>query len=151
MVLHLRQRNVVEYLTGLEAASHATWAQLATTSTTTPVRLLLCHPAWLNDPEHLVGLGLYPFRGTATSVDCSAMELWGYQCPLTSEQIEADHLFPLSLGGPAVGTNQVWLCRVHNQWKGANLMDFPWERDEPAWLSEQIDRMSRLVDGSSVI
>ncbi len=77
---------------------------------------------------------------------CQSDVVWGYKCPLTEESIESDHFFPRALGGPAIGTNQVWLCRTHNQWKGSDLMHYPWERGAPEWLDRQIERMRVLID-----
>ena len=150
-VLAMRQAGVVGYLTRLEQASHVSWFEFDPNDGLATA-LILCNPLWLEDPgAHREGLGLHPFRGAGSGRECQATALWGYNCPLTEETIESDHLFPMSLGGPAVGTNQVWLCRVHNQWKSANLMDFPWERRRPPWLDTQIERMARLVRPDSVL
>jgi hypothetical protein len=149
--LAVRQSCVIEYLTLLESASHVSWFEFSASASLASA-LVLCHPLWLDAPAaHREGLGLHSFRGGVVGRECQSRALWGYPCPLTEEPIESDHLFPMSLGGPAVGTNQVWLCRVHNQWKGANLMDFPWERGIPAWLPDQIERMVRLVRRDGVL
>jgi hypothetical protein len=149
--LTLRQSGVIRYLRLFESASHVGWVELSEI-TDLAARLLLCHPLWLDAvDDHKIGLGLHGFRGGGSSRVCESHLLWGYECPLTDERIESDHLFPMSLGGPAVGTNQVWLCRVHNQWKASNLMDYPWERGEPPWLDRQISRMRELVPADGVL
>lgn len=149
-VLAVRQMSVIEYLKLLEAASHRPWQELATLDSL-PARLLLCHPQWLDDPAGMAGLGLVSFMGRGVGGRCQSVDLWGYECPLTEEGFEADHLFPRSLGGPATAANQVWLCRVHNQWKGTDLIHFPWERGRPSWLDQQVERMATFVDPGQVI
>lgn len=140
-----REACVIEYLTLLESASHKSWFEFDPFASL-PTALLLCHPGWLSDPSsQAAGLGLGAFRGASRGLRCEAFSLWGYECPLTEEGIESDHLFPRSLGGPWVGSNQVWLCQVHNAWKSSDLMHFPWERGRPAWLDPHLQRMQGVV------
>jgi hypothetical protein len=126
-----------------------TWAQLAERKDLVS-KFVLCHPGWL-PPEPTVrsGLGLTPFTRAGLRGRCRSDLLWGYDCPLEEHEIEADHMFPVALGGPAVGTNQVWLCRLHNQWKGCDLLPFPWELGEPEWLQVQLQRLGRIVSATA--
>jgi hypothetical protein len=71
---------------------------------------------------------------------CEARRLLGRECPFNSvqdpelqESIEADHLWPHALGGPSVGSNRLWLCRVHNGMKAASVDHFHWA-EYPRWL-----------------
>jgi hypothetical protein len=144
--LGLRRSSVIQYLRWLETASHTSWLEVAQQQTLARL-FVLCHPAWLEgSATQPAGLGLHEFQGSATGGECQANLLWGYDCPLTEEEIQSDHLFPLALGGPAVGTNQVWLCRVHNQWKSSNLLEYPWERGEPQWLARQVELFAERID-----
>ena len=150
-VMLLRQRSVLRYLQLLEAAHDTTWHSISA-ETDLPARFILCHPQWLEEPElHADGLGLRPFRGQGRGSHCQTEILWGYKCPLTEVPIECDHRFPSSLGGPALGTNQVWLCQVHNRWKAADLLAFPWELGEPAWVEDQVASFAGLVTPGSPI
>lgn len=134
----LRQRRVLDYLNGLERARGSTWFELEKESDEA-TRLLLCHPGWVRpDIDAVRALKLGNFRGDSESDGpCGSGMVWGYECPLADEPLESDHLFPQSLGGPTLGTNHVYLCRVHNAWKSADLLAFPWELGVPAWQPEQ--------------
>lgn len=149
-VLSFIQEAVIAYLELLESASHHPWSFFRPL-TTLPARLLLCHPLWLDDDRNRLALGLHGFKGHVSGRTCQSSVLWGYECPLTEESIESDHLYPVSLGGPAIGTNQIWLCRVHNMWKGADLLGFPWERGEPLWVDNQLRRMETFVHADTTI
>lgn len=141
----LRQECTTRYIIGLEEACGLPWGSVAQRSDLVS-RLVSCHPGWLPPSPYLrAGLGLTAFRPGARRGPCRADLLWGYECPLKEQAIEADHHFPVALGGPAVGTNQVWLCRLHNQWKGADLLPFRWEDGEPEWLQVQQEQLHRLV------
>lgn len=145
-VRDIRQECVVEYLTWLETATHTSWEHVAREANLAR-RFVLCHPAWLQGASREPSaLGLHGFVGGERGRKCQANLLWGYDCPLTEEEIQCDHLFPLSLGGPALGTNQVWLCQIHNQWKSSNLLEYPWERGEPQWLVKQIAEFAACID-----
>jgi hypothetical protein len=143
-VLHLRLTHVVQYLTALERASHTTWQAFAVDAATLPERLVLVHPGW-HRGDVTAQLLLQSFSGSLTGSECQSDRLWGYDCPLTSTQIHCDHVFPRALGGPRDGTNQVWLCALHNGWKSSDLFAYPWEVGEPHWLQGQLTRVSGLL------
>lgn len=144
-LMSLRQSRTITYLSLLEEARAVSWLN-SRNSTSLEARLVLCHPGWLpTGRTTLIGLGLSEFRLSEVRGTCRADIIWGYKCPLPEQTIEADHMFPRALGGPATGTNQVWLCRLHNQWKSCDLLAFPWEFGEPEWLSEQIARVQEVV------
>lgn len=132
------------YLEALEKASHFTWGALAEDALGLPEKLILVHPKW-HPLDVSRALNLLPFVVTDGTEQCQAERIWGYECPLTDRTIQADHVFPRSLGGPRDGLNQVWLCADHNGWKGNDLFGFPWENGEPAWLEAQVQRVRRML------
>ena len=101
-------------------------------------KLTLIHPDVLSE----VGLTenqINKFRGTnkfdrdnISTRKCASDKIWGYECNLTSneQEIEQDHLFPYSLGGPTIKQNRIFLCRYHNQLKGNDIHLYPWEEEE---------------------
>lgn len=144
-VANLRQSSTLRYIEQLEAARYVPWGQLKEPSGLVE-KLLRCHPGWLPHGQSVrVALGLTSFPRRSLVGRCEAVLLWGYNCPLKERDIQADHLFPLALGGPADGTNQVWLCDLHNQWKGCDLIPFPWELGEPQWLAQHLQRLSSMI------
>lgn len=144
--LRLRHDCVVSYLADFALALERDWFDMAASpDLTLPRALLLCHRMWLRDEadvDRRLGLGSFP--RTRTTGQCQATVLWGYECHLEFP-LQQDHLFPAALGGPAVNTNHVWLCSLHNGWKGADLTAYPWERGWPDWLSPQLERMRDIV------
>lgn len=137
--LRVRSSMTLAYLESIEEARHSTWEQFAVGYGGNVARdLVLLHPAWFGGLAHSpAGLALSRFTGEYRSGQCACERLWGYGCPIREVPIESDHLFPRSLGGPAIASNQVWLCRIHNAWKAADLTLFPWEEGRPAWLENQ--------------
>ena len=80
-------------------------------------------------------------------VECQAVVVWGYQCPVTGENMEQDHLFPHSLGGITCDRNQIWLCRYHNMLKGNDVHCYPWEESArwASWLDDYIETVHSKV------
>lgn len=76
---------------------------------------------------------------------CQSEILWGYKCELEGE-IEVDHLFPYSLGGPSNGSNKLHLCRLHNRLKSSDIHFYPWEKGEPAWLEVVLGKIRDFRD-----
>jgi hypothetical protein len=144
----LRQACVVDYLTALEEAAHVFWLGARDQADSLARRLVLIHPGW-HEGDVSRALQLVPFTGTLRGGRCHSERLWGYRCPLSDMRIEADHIFPMALGGPAKGTNQVWLCSLHNGWKSSDLLAFPWEEEEPAWLGAQLEQVEALLPEDS--
>jgi len=136
------------YLEWLELAHTHSWQELFDSSENReiPLDLVLCHPGWLEGVVNPSGkLGLGSFENKLGEEPCQSDLLWGYKCPMGGSKVQQDHLFPSSLGGPAVNTNHVWLCPLHNRWKSSDLSPFPWERGRPSWLSDQLGRMKSLL------
>jgi hypothetical protein len=142
--LTLRQQYVRSYLQALEMAAHVSWQELREYNFSLAYRLMLVHPRW-HALDRSSALDLLPFSRALRGDVCQSEKLWGYSCPLTDRSIEADHMFPKSLGGPRNGSNQVWLCSDHNLWKGQDLFNFPWENGEPQWLHQQLNRVEGLL------
>lgn len=120
-------------------------------------KLALLHPEHFNSldlPNHTNTKTLQTsiqgnrrFASQQSNVLCQSMLIWGYECPIETD-LQQDHLFPYSLGGPTVGTNRIWLCRYHNMVKTSDIHCFPWEELEQRcgpWLDNQIDKMRQKV------
>jgi hypothetical protein len=143
--LELRQAHVIAYLRLLPDVRSRPWLAALEVAESLPERLLLLHPVWLEgvtDAWKVQGpAGFGPIKNPSR---CKADLLWGYACPLAHEPLQSDHVFPYSLGGPTTGMNRLALCAVHNGWKGADLVNFPWERGEPDWLGDQLQTIRRV-------
>lgn len=149
-VWQYRQESTRAYVEALANALDNTWQNVFSRAADLPTKMVLCHPRWLAaevDRARVLNLG--SFDGGERRGICASERLWGYACPLLHEPLHADHLFPRSLGGPRLGTNQVWLCRLHNSWKSADLVSFPWEEGEPTWLEQQLLTVSRVVSAGA--
>ena len=145
-VLELRQDHVLAYLHRLPLTRGKPWLDAVELANTLPERLALLHPHWLEGvTTQLAVQGAPAFTRSSARATCRADLLWGYDCPLAHEAIQADHVFPYSLGGPSTGSNRLSLCRVHNSWKGADLANFPWELGEPDWLADQLGSVRRVM------
>ncbi|MDE2933016.1 MAG: hypothetical protein OXS47_03990, partial [Chloroflexota bacterium] len=116
-----------------------------------PQALVLVHPDFYAAREAEVGMsirGSRSFSRTAGqhAAGCMADRIWLSACRLRSgSEVQADHLFPYSLGGPTLAANQLFLCGAHNGAKGSDVHLFPWEQGEPDWLATQVERISRLL------
>lgn len=94
--------------------------------------------------------GVCPIRGRrnfesdAGSLECQSNIVWGYVCDLEQYQIVNDHQFPYSLGGPTLASNKIYLCKLHNALKAADIHFFKWECEEPIWLDTIICRIGKL-------
>ena len=76
--------------------------------------------------EKIQGKRSFSYR--MTNEKCQSETLWGYSCPLTTETLASDHLFPFSFGGPTNNAiNRKTLCRWHNMIKSNDIHCYPWE------------------------
>lgn len=115
-------------------------------------RLALIHPEHYRDFLSLSG-STCPVRGARTFDQqaaqqfdtCASPIIWGYPCECPMPTLCADHCFPWSLGGPTVSANKILLCREHNSLKGADIHFYPWERGQPEWLVDVIERLFRSM------
>jgi hypothetical protein len=110
-----------------------------------PQALTLVHP-WQyerilkSDIARIQGPRSFPTDIGISSLTCRSETIWGYTCSChTQNNLQADHLFPHSLGGPTLPDNKIYLCSFHNQMKGSDIHLFPWEKGEPHWLKAQLD------------
>lgn len=112
-------------------------------------RMAMIHPFFYGD----VGKTPCPIRGKRSfdRIDyfphdvCQSELLWGYKCPFGKQALEADHLFPHSMGGPTRSDNKVYLCKIHNQnCKGSDAHIYPWERGKPIWLDGLIEKIQQI-------
>jgi hypothetical protein len=113
-----------------------------------PETLTLLHGQWWSHGAHhrIQGRRRYTEAASRTADRCRADLIWGYQCGLRTEgHPEYDHVFPYSLGGPTIAANRIPLCRIHNAVKGADVHLFPWEAGEPAWVADQLKRITALM------
>ena len=96
-----------------------------------PQSMVLVHPDFYAEREAEVGMSIRGPRSFATTAGqyaagCMADRIWLLACALRSRSaVQADHLFPYSLGGPTLAANQLFLCRAHNGAKGSDVHLFP--------------------------
>lgn len=146
--------SAVNYLMALEKSFLIGWLTSYRSEPKTIFgQLALLHPLHLEEldlPAHkTVGViqrslqGPRAFSSTLGGNLCQSVNIWGYGCELSGE-IQQDHLFPYSLGGPTIGTNRIYLCKYHNMVKTSDIHCYPWESTDKwvePWLSGQIDRL----------
>ena len=150
----VRTKSASDYLKALDKSLQQGWLKSFRGGAHTIFeQLALLHP------EHLEELGL-PSHWTVQSIQqsiqgvrsfaspvlnsaCDAHLIWGYECELSGD-IQQDHLFPYSLGGPTVARNRVFLCKYHNMVKSSDIHCYPWESVDKwakPWLAGQILRL----------
>jgi hypothetical protein len=78
---------------------------------------------------------------------CMAEFVWGYPCKFEGRGLQADHLFPYSLGGPTLSDNLLVLCDRHNQAKSHDIHLYSW--DEPNWLRELANRIAKILNSKN--
>jgi hypothetical protein len=148
-----RQQCVLKYLRGYQASLKPgfDWVEsYARTDTSWIEKLPLIHPDHYTE---FVEKGTVDPRGSFPRDEeglqpCQSKLLWGYDCPFVDGDDGApqqDHLFPFNCGGPSWGNNMRWLCRYHNSMKSCDLHIYPWERGEPIWFREILERVRRIV------
>ena len=157
--MDIRHQRGCEYIKELQRSLESGWRDcFEEKDKSITLRLALLHPDHyqrLRDkraPEaatlqrEIQGRRQFPREGSCGK--CESELLWGYACPLNSPQIEQDHLFPYSLGGPTNHKNRIVLCRYHNMVKAADVHRLPWEgaanRIEP-WLDAQLEVLHRKI------
>jgi hypothetical protein len=147
-----------EYLRALDISCQVGWVSAfnnLSTESTEFERLALIHPQHIADsnlPKHLnaedVQRSLQGARSFGVSLgnpSCQASLVWGYECQLNAE-IQQDHLFPYSLGGPTLALNRIHLCKYHNMVKTSDVHSYPWEQQDRwvgPWLTMQIAKLQR--------
>ena len=67
-----------------------------------------------------------------TMVDCLFNEM-----PEIRGKVEADHIWPNSLGGPSILDNRLLLCKYHNGMKSNDISNFTWEHP-PSWVGKYL-------------
>lgn len=113
--------------------------------------LSLIHPLHYNDITDvgdIRGARSFTKEPSSNTIKCECDIIWGYDCPMSLRElsaIQADHLFPYSLGGPTVSGNKIHLCEVHNRSKGADFHLLPWGHLNFNWVDETIHRIYRLL------
>lgn len=109
----------------------------------------LIHPRHFEDAEHsqkeLQGPRAFSRPVSTCAHTCSSKLLWGYLCPISSEASDVDHLWPYSLGGPTQPGNAVYLCKHHNQLKGADIHFYPFEEGLPNWFKKHVNRIAVIM------
>ena len=151
-----RNKEAYKYLKALEQAMQVDWHTTVAryeSSKDLYIGLSLLHPCYLEgvgcsekEAKSLIERvqGQRAFVGSGAGKPCRSELLWGYECPLSSDEMQLDHLFPYSLGGPTIGANAIPLCRIHNLMKSSDIHCFPWEcadtRLSP-WLDNQIKKV----------
>ncbi len=118
-----------------------------------PKTLALLHPQYLGYDKGLqVKLQGKPFFPAVDleglrGYGCLAVRIWGYKCDLLiGTDLNADHVFPWSLGGSTSSTNLLPLCRYHNQVKTNDVHLYPNWSDPPDWVWLGLERRLARVD-----
>jgi len=148
--MKVRYTAALKYLQALEKSLKKGWRlSYQGERDTVYSKVALLHPYHLKDidlPEHLTiesiqhsVQGARKFGPKVGNSTCQSSMLWGYECKLGGD-IQQDHLFPYSLGGPSLGTNRIYLCHYHNMVKGSDIHCFPWESTE-MWIEPWLDSM----------
>jgi len=80
---------------------------------------------------------------------CQSEMTFGVECPFQDRtvrhpELEADHVWPKSLGGPWEASNRMWLCPLHNQMKGNCIFHYSWSQ-YPAWLDHLLQELHRFA------
>lgn len=91
------------------------------------------------------GVRCFPAAPGLSSLKCGSHLLWEYHCPIDSDILHGDHLFPYSFGGPTLSSNMIYLCPKHNSCKGSDIHSFPWERGKPEWLDQIIANVEHFL------
>lgn len=145
------------YLEAIQKTLSRPWLESYSTAQDVYIKLALLHP------EHYKSLDLpsnvsisklqakiqgpRSFQNKSNQGSCNCNLLWGYNCTL-NEDIQQDHLFPYSLGGPTLGTNRIYLCRYHNMVKTSDIHIYPWINVTTLtqqWLDNQIKMLHSSV------
>lgn len=116
-----------------------------------PYAFVLVHP-WhcelltSQDIKTIYGARTFQKEVGLTGMQCLSETIWGYKCSHSRQSksiVQADHLFPYSLGGPTISSNKIYLCKFHNQMKSNDIHFYPWERGEPAWLATHLQEIAK--------
>ena len=86
------------------------------------------------------------FDSDVGQLKCRSQFVWGYECELEQIEVAMDHHFPFSLGGPTEGSNKIYLCKLHNKLKAADMHFYKWDAEEPEWLGKVIERVGKYFD-----
>ncbi len=149
-----RFRSTLEYLVYLERIDDvdeltASYERFQAGATTIEEGLALAHPRHLvdvADAAFVRGRRQFNERTSAEWCRCQSVLVWGYDCPISADAFQADHLFPFEAGGPTTADNRIWLCPAHNRVKSSDVHLFPWEAPMPGWVAPRLDVMAaRLV------
>lgn len=153
-----RYESTKEYLLSLEKSLQLGWLGFYNKhSNSIYDKLALIHPDHyeeINLDDHLLNgaaqkkiQGSRSFSASSSMETCSSSLLWDYDCHLNGD-IQQDHLFPYSLGGPTIAKNRIYLCCYHNMVKSSDVHCFPWEAVEQwvtPWIDKQIENMGKDI------
>lgn len=156
--MSFRTNSTVRYLEALDKSLHMGWLESYKLQKKSRfVQLALLHPLHFQEldlPGHQTVKkiqeaiqGPRSFPTPLGGHSCDSSLLWGYECGLNAE-IQQDHLFPYSLGGPTLQTNRIFLCSYHNMVKSSDIHCYPWESIDQwtrPWLERQIDKLYKEV------
>ena len=140
------------YLQALARPRWSTWTEGKTMldegALTVPEAMALIHPAmWdvVGQRQFVQGDRRFKMGPHQRQGACQAIRVWGYACDLPrDENLQLDHGFPYSLGGPTDPANCLILCALHNAMKGSDVHQFPWELGAPAWLNAVVTRIEAV-------
>ena len=113
-----------------------------------PLALSLIHPEFCCEIDFEILHGQQPlaFKNNRQWRErdlplCCWWELLGEDRECATEQpVEADHIWPKSLGGLRADGNCQPVCQLHNKMKGNSIFSFDWSR-WPIWLRALLHKM----------
>ena len=150
-VLRSRTSTAASYLSILARITDSSWedsySQYCDNRLSVPHSLALAHPRFYEDlcgSDAVRSVRNFVERASSRLIGCESDRLWQYKCPYVTCELEADHLFPYSYGGPTDSRNRIWLCREHNAFKGLDVHLFPWEVQPVPWLTDVLRRVFQL-------
>ena len=104
--------------------------------------LVLIHPDyWITHSGESISLSDGKFLNQINQdTKCEWNRFGNYVCPWNRDiflrgNLEIDHHWPASLGGPSLDSNRLNLCKHHNQMKSNSVEHYPWNT-KPAWLGQ---------------
>lgn len=105
------------------------------------IGLMLIHPDYRirhTGEEFILNDGRF-IRQKNSSTKCEWKQVGDYECPWNQDiflrgDLELDHHWPKSLGGPTNDSNRLHLCKHHNSCKSNSIDKYTWNQT-PVWLT----------------
>jgi hypothetical protein len=115
-----------------------------------PLALALIHPDFrINWQGESFSIPDGRFNDITNNENCQSFKVLGYECPWNKDveirgNLENDHYWPASLGGPTDNHNRLPLCRIHNEAKSNAISNYDWG-NIPKWLLKLLTQIHSKV------